>query len=521
MRLARLLSLGVAAILLFGCGGGGGGTSGTGNALTRGQSGLNALASGQQPTNQQTLQSILDLFQQALQQDPNSAEAHFGAAICLAGVVAQEVDGYSGNVAPVPLPPVPPPSVGSGGGGTGTVVMPPAPPPARATGTAVADAGEVVPVPVGTPSPPPVPPPHVIGLFWNLDAGLANPYSLLHMLAPIADLGGGLIPFYGYPQDDAVQRQQMLDGLNTVEQHLAAVEADPSFSVTLSVSGQSGASVTIGLPEVYLFDAYVNSLRAEVALSLAYIRDPGSNWTPPLPPFYAAFLASGGQAGGASAPGPLFPSLTSLDKDKDGKLTPDEYLPPSPFLTLRDPKLLQTAQQAMLAVVDREQKGIDGVFARPVDGHFLIPNSASIHDALTAVHDKILPLIQQAATGPVTLNVPTWYGGPLGGPQLLGAAASGSRHANATRSVTRAVFQFGGNLQDPSSSVLFPLPQPTMQTLTFDLAAWFTHPPADLKVFAPTLTLNANGWPDPSKTVYPDPTFGGLFPDGLKTDLPF
>ena len=57
--------------------------------------------------------------------------------------------------------------------------------------------------------------------------------------------------------------------------------------------------------------------------------------------------------------------------------------------------------------------------------------------------------------------------------------------------------------------------------MTVDLAAWFAKPPADLKVFAPTLVLNPQGWPDPSKTIYPDPTFGGLFPDGIKTDLPF
>src|SRR5579863_3367769 len=93
LRLLAGLALGLAVVC--GCGGGGG-ASGAGDPLTQARAALNRLSSGQEPTNQQTLQSILDLFQQALQQDPNSPEARFGAAICLAGVLAQEIDGYTG-----------------------------------------------------------------------------------------------------------------------------------------------------------------------------------------------------------------------------------------------------------------------------------------------------------------------------------------------------------------------------------------------------------------------------------------
>jgi hypothetical protein len=54
-----------------------------------------------------------------------------------------------------------------------------------------------------------------------------------------------------------------------------------------------------------------------------------------------------------------------------------------------------------------------------------------------------------------------------------------------------------------------------MAKVTINLAAWFANPPSDLKAFAPTFTLDENGWPNPDQTRYPDATFGGLFPEGL------
>jgi len=59
------------------------------------------------------------------------------------------------------------------------------------------------------------------------------------------------------------------------------------------------------------------------------------------------------------------------------------------------------------------------------------------------------------------------------------------------------------------------------ETLKVNIAAWFANPPADLKTLAPTLTLGSDGWPDSTKSVYPDKTFAGLFPDGIKDELPF
>src|SRR5262249_15935003 len=116
------------------------------------------------------------------------------------------------------------------------------------------------------------------GLIWNLDRSLSSPYTLLHLLSPLGDLRQGLIPFYGYPHDalDVSRRQKVLADLGTVQQNLQTVEADPNFTTTLPDPFRNNQKVSVGLPEVYLFDAYVNSLRAEIALSLAYNRDPGN-----------------------------------------------------------------------------------------------------------------------------------------------------------------------------------------------------------------------------------------------------
>src|SRR5689334_2970058 len=98
VTVARIAAAVLATSVLIGCGGGGGGGSSSQNALTRGRAALDRVVTGDQPTNQQTLQSILDLFLQAVQQDPNSAEAHFGLAVCQAGVISQQFDGFTGNV---------------------------------------------------------------------------------------------------------------------------------------------------------------------------------------------------------------------------------------------------------------------------------------------------------------------------------------------------------------------------------------------------------------------------------------
>ena len=215
---------------------------------------------------------------------------------------------------------------------------------------------------------------------------------------------------------------------------------------------------------------------------------------------------------------PIF-SPRLLDKNEDGRLTPDEYLPPSPFLTLRDASLLTTVQKAMLAVAEKGEKGIAGVLERPAgDSRFLIPNTAEVAQALIEMRDHALPLIRQAAVGPVTLEIPVYEPYPL--PMLAEALkAAGSRSAR-LRAGNDALFRLRPLSGESDPPVSGPLPPPfdppiRMQKVTIHLAAWFASPPPDLKAFAPTFVLDESGWPQPEQTLYPDETFGGLFPEGL------
>jgi hypothetical protein len=342
--------------------------------------------------------------------------------------------------------------------------------------------------------------------------------------------------FSGYASDssDVTRRQTILADTATVLADLQVVEADSTFTYTLPAPDQNGNAVTIGLPEVYLFDAYINSIRTQVALSLAYIRDPG-NWQP-ISPVVAS--TTGGSTGSLNYPPapPVFngPAVVSssvlipagyaaLDTNHDGKLEPNEYLPPSPYLTLRDATMLTTAQQSLAATAAKETLGITGVLARPSTGSFLVPNTAQIAAILNNIQTNVVPLIAQSAVGNVTLTFPHYSM-----VNLVGAIAEGSDSAG-------GVFQY-----IPAAAVTVDAPPPppvvggtaiispepivppitvTQEQVTIDLAAWFANPPQDLKVFAPTYTLTASGGIDPTATTYPDLTFGGLFPNGLPQDL--
>jgi hypothetical protein len=520
----RLLIAALGALALAGCGGGGGGgPTGPGitaDPLASGRAALNKVATGASPADNTTLQAILQQFQQALQQNPGSAQAQFGIALCLAGVAGNDLDGSGGGAA----------SSGTVSGGIATVASggpnsAPGSPPALPSPPTT---GELPPAPPGHTLPvEPLPPVHHLSLLWNLDSSLANPYALLNMLAPVGSLQYGIIPYYGYSQDagDVARRQKLLATLNTVTQNLQAVEAVPGFSTTLPDPNRQGQQVAVGLPEVYLFDAYVNSLRAEVALSLAYVRDPGGVQLVPTPvpasgsgtasPEPAIFAVASGNTGSGVSTSPSDPATiyAALDKNHDGKLTPDEYLPASPYLTLRDPALLATAQQAMQAVVDRETKGITGVLARPTDGMFLVSNTQEVKQTLTEVRDHVLPVLQQAATGPVTIELPHYQ-------PLSNAVQSADPPPPPPGSNAGGVFSILPPAAPGGSEPPLP-PVFVSEKVTVDLAAWFARPPADLKAFAPIYSLTTNGFPDLALTAYPDPTFGGLYPNGLPKDLVF
>jgi hypothetical protein len=369
---------------------------------------------------------------------------------------------------------------------------------------------------------PKLPPPSLAhrGLIWNLDRGLSNPLTLLDMLAPIANIRWGLMPFYGYAEDDVARRQQMLEQLNTVITHLDKVLADPNFSFTLPDAEQEGQSVTIGLPEVRLFTAYVHTLRVELALSLAYIRDMG-DWNRYLfPPVIGggssegetgSGLVIGGHSGRSDPPPPPgVHSPVDLDTNKDKQLQPSEYLPPSPFLTLRDAAYLRTAQQGLTAIAEHGLRGIEEALARPQgDQSYLIANTDEMRPALTALRDHVLPTIRQCALGPVTFEITHYYPMPMLARNATTAAAKNPRPS--ANGLFAAIYPWPGEGPPP--------PPPTVEKVTINLTVWFANPPADLKVFAPTFPLAPEGWPQFDAAVYPDITFGGLFPNGLPQDF--
>ena len=476
---------------LSGCGSGSSGGS-TVNSLLAGRSALNNLASGQQTPSAAALSDAVSLFQQAVQQNGNDTTARFGDAISLAGLVGFEMDGFS------------PGSSGTSSGSVGsgissmpvqTVPLPPTPPGLASTSTTTTSL-----VPSTIPPAPPnyngvpqtSPPDNSAGLIWNLNTIVSNPLSLMSMLSPITDLRYGLMPFAGYEEDNSSQREQMLTQLNQADADLTSVESDASFTYQLTLN--SGKTVTIGIPEVQLFHAYIDTLRVQLAFSLAYIRSVSGSSNVPLPAI----------------------GKPPVDLNGDGKLEPNEYLPPSPYLTLRSATYFTTAQQALAGTTAEETNGIAGVLARPSDGSggYLIPNSTQVNQLLSMVQKTIIPTLQQLSTGPTVLQMPIIGYGPLF------AAAQTQLPTMATTSgldIGQIPYLAGGGSTD---APVITLPaDPVMKSVTINLTAWFSNPPPDLKVFAPTYPINSNGHPILSQGVYPDPTFGGLFPDGLPTSF--
>ncbi len=541
-----IISLCGAAFAMYACGGGGSGSSGgSADPLTSARAALTNMASGTQTTSTQSLNSALSLFQQAVKADPTSPIARFGEAVALAGVCTDLMDGGTTTV--------PPTSGGSAGGGSGSAgsggVATPllsksaiSKAPAQSGGPyagpnipAPPTTGAVPPTPPGVSTPPtPSQPSNTLGLIWFFDRSLSNPYTLLQELGPVTDLHLGLMPFNGYLSDstNVAQRQTLLTDLGTVLSDLAVVEADPTFTYTLPSPDQNGQSVTIGLPEVYLFDAYINSLQTEVALSLAYIRDPGTYQ--PVSPVVVS--TSGGSSGtGALPPAPpafaaptaITLNYSALDTNHDGKLEPNEYLPPSPYLTLRNASYLTTAQTSLAATAAKETLGINGVLARTSGGPYLIPNTPAISSILTNIETNVVPLIAQAAVGPVTLTFPHYDV-----IEAVGAVSEGTNGAGgvfqtvpatagtaSTTPLNTGGSGGSGTVNGPNIPTEPPIIPVIVEQVTIDLAAWFNNTPPDLKAFAPTYTLTPQGNIDPTGIVYPDPTFGGLFPNGLPANL--
>jgi len=449
--MTRTARAALAAVVLGASGCGGGGSSGPAvpegrDYLAEGRASLNAMASSDTVPEASRLHDARSLFELALAGRP-SPEAHLGAAVMAMGLVGLEpLDDQD------PGPPRPPDAAQAD--------LPPDPP---HEWTGPMQPHDLPPAPPDFGQPPTVKPPRVkIALLWRLLDGVRTPYAAFRMVEPVVHIRQGLTPQRTRGAAAVARRMAALERLDAILAHLDKVEQDAGFRITLPRGEYSVVPVAVELPEVLLFDSQVSALRAELAFSLAYVRE-----------------AAGGPTGPARA----------LDRNSDGRLTPDEHLPPEPFLNLRDPALLAKARESMLRAADKGMEGVAGVLARPEDSRFLVPNIPAVRPALLELRDHALPTVRKAATQLVALRVPR--------PVLL--------------------------LPNPNDS---DRPPPPPDWLGDDLAvlvklnlpAWFSSPPKSLRPLAPTYDLRP-GIPLRDRAVFPDATFAGLFPEGLPDAL--
>jgi hypothetical protein len=461
-------------LAMVGCGGG---SSQGGDPLVLGRAAIQSLASGESTTSRSRLNDALGLFDRVIAANPDSSEARFWKAVCLVGIVGMDVSGVSSSS---------PAEAVSGrpgwdepGGGEGWT----APDPGD---------GDIPAAPPDHDGPvPPVEPPHRLGLLWNLREAVANPFTLLTVLAPVADVRMGLPAMYGFVGDDFGDQQAAMARLDEADRLLALVESDAGFAASLPAWHDRQAELKIGLPEVHLFHALVHTLRAQLALSMAYVRSAGPQVDAPFTDVRPALY-------------PDWNPFKRLDRNGDGVLSPDEYLPPNPYLTLRDGGYLTVARDAMLASAAHAEEGCSGVLARTDSDGWLINNVSPMREALTEMRDHAVPLLRQAADGPVEVLVPHYEPPPMDGSSVPPAPCAREG---------RITFDL-----DPGDCVGWGPPRIVMRKFRINLAAWFALPPPDLKAFAPFVGLNADGWPDPAQVRLPDPTFGGLFPDGVNPE---
>lgn len=152
------------------------------------------------------------------------------------------------------------------------------------------------------------------------------------------------------------------------------------------------------------------------------------------------------------------------DADSSGDFTPDEYLPPSPFLALARANAFANAMAAMLQAADAVIAGAD-----------------------TSLHP-----------GGAT-DLVNWEENP--------DVAAGLNEAADIAEEVKTAF----------ASSAYPLTVDTT-VVNVNLSAWATAPPPDLKALFPTAEVD-QGAGTLTIASWPDLTFAGLFPDGVPPDL--
>ena len=122
-----------------------------------------------------------------------------------------------------------------------------------------------------------------------------------------------------------------------------------------------------------------------------------------------------GTAGGLQpdlAPGDVVLCTSAVrDEGVSHHYVPHEA-PAEPDAALTD-ALEQSIRAAGLPYRRGSSWTIDTPYRETADAIFLVPNNVDVHAVLKEIQDHVLPLIHQAATGPVTIEIPRYQPLPL------------------------------------------------------------------------------------------------------------
>ena len=156
---------------------------------------------------------------------------------------------------------------------------------------------------------------------------------------------------------------------------------------------------------------------------------------------------------------------SALDANSDGTLTPSEYMPADPWGTLTEPALMGQIKTVLDEACIKVQAGLGETLAE--EGDF--------YDFLN------------------------WHtpGGNVTETELVSFKA--------------AVFQLQQALTTPQA-IPIPLENGDVVIVRIDISAWSNDPPADLKDMFPNKSAVSD---DVIPGTWPDPSFGGIFPDDL------
>jgi len=228
----------------------------------------------------------------------------------------------------------------------------------------------------------------------------------------------------------------VLAKLTSAVQNLAAANTDPAVSIrVLSANGRN----TLRRADLQILTGGVQTVQGLVGTNTAYNLDAGTFYT-----------------------GKTFGNPLSFDTNRDFRLSPNEYLAPAPYGTLRSGGKAQLA-----AALTNLRGGLNSIEA--------------------GINAKIAETDSSSEAVQLTSTLRSQFNTAL-------------TQVPVTREVLTGVFTVPGT------------------NITTNLAAYLNNPIADLRTSAPTLTFDPVAGQVVPVTV-PNRTFNGLFPNGLPTSF--